>query len=56
MEIKNINTKKLYYASNKLSTVESRIYAEGLSQKLNSRRLEQTAKRKWHRIKTEPIC
>lgn len=28
MEIKSINTKKLYYASNKLSTIESRIYAE----------------------------
>lgn len=28
METKKIDTKKLYYASNKLSTVESRIYAE----------------------------
>ena len=28
METKKINTKKLYYASNKLSTFEGRIYAE----------------------------
>ena len=28
MEIKSINTKKLYCASNKLSSIESRIYAE----------------------------